>query len=145
MSRNVLVLAAVVVIAGIIYLRLSHHVVSSQQAEREAPADCSQAALPFHQRRSQVWIVVTGRVARLLPDSFGQYEHQRFVVGCSSGQTILIENDVNVGQRVPVRVGDVVTVRGQYIWNDLGGLIHFTHGGAPGEPGWILYRGKVYS
>jgi hypothetical protein len=143
--RNLLVLAVLALVGGILYLRLSHHTVSLQQARRETPSGCSQAAVPFHNGTSGLWLVVTGHVFRLLPDSYGRFEHQRFVLRCSSGQTILIENDVSVGHRVPVHHGDVVVVRGQYIWNALGGLIHFTHSGGPGEGGWILYRNKVYS
>ncbi|MBV9279457.1 MAG: DUF3465 domain-containing protein, partial [Chloroflexi bacterium] len=36
-------------------------------------------------------------------------------------------------------------VRGQYVWNAQGGLIHFTHHGTGSESGWILVRGKLYA
>jgi hypothetical protein len=145
MSRSLLVLAALAIAGGIVYLRLTQHGVSLQQARRETPADCSRAAVAFQRQASGVWLVVTGRVARLLPDSYGRFQHQRFILRCSSGQTILIENDISIGRRVPVHTGDVVVVRGQYIWNAQGGLLHFTHQGGPGEGGWILYRSRLYS
>jgi hypothetical protein len=78
----------------------------------------------------------------LLPDSYGRFQHQRFILRCPFGQTVLIENDVSVGQRVPVYPGATVAVHGEFVWNSQGGLIHDTHGGS--EQGWILFQGKVY-
>ena len=44
-------------------------------------------------------------------------------------------------------MGDRVYVRGMYEWNDLGGLVHWTHHDPHGEEdgGWIRYRSKTYS
>jgi len=45
-----------------------------------------------------------------------------------------------------VMPGDSVIVHGEYVWNDEGGLIHFTHHDpAPAhEGGWIELRGVRY-
>jgi len=59
---------------------------------------------------------------------------------------VLIENNVDVGQRVPVAMGEKVGVYGQYIWDKLGGLIHDTHlATSPGnQNGWIYADGRIY-
>ena len=46
----------------------------------------------------------------------------------------------------PLGMGDRVHVRGMYEWNDLGGLVHWTHHDPQGfeEGGWIRYRRKVF-
>lgn len=106
---------------------------------------CSQVAADFKQHRSGIWAGFSGRVTRLLADAHGRYTHQRFITACASGQTIEVVNDISIGTRVPVVVGGQVTVRGQYIWNDLGGLVHFTHHDPEGGPGgWIRYGGRTY-
>lgn len=132
--------------AGILWLRLQSHTVSLQTARRGATAGCVSAARDFRGRRDAIWITVAARVERVLPDASGRYQHQRFILRCGSGQTLLVVNDVSIGARVPVKPGRTVVVRGQYVWNRLGGLIHFTHHDPEGgQGGWLLYRGKVYA
>jgi Protein of unknown function (DUF3465) len=93
-----------------------------------------------------VWITVAAPVVRLLPDEYGRLQHQRFIIRCQSGQTVLIVNDVTLGQRVPVQRGAFVVVRGRYVWNSQGGLIHFTHhDSGPGTGGWILLDRRIYA
>jgi hypothetical protein len=88
-------------------------------------------------------------VIRLLADDPGPSgTHQRFVIRLTgSSQTVLVENNVSIGKRAPAAVGDVVTVHGEYVWNDQGGLIHFTHHDPQRthEDGWIDVGGARYS
>ena len=44
-------------------------------------------------------------------------------------------------------MGDRVQVRGLYEWNDLGGLVHWTHDDPLGheDGGWLRYRRKTYA
>ena len=73
--------------------------------------------------------------------------HQRFVIDIGDGRTLLIAHNLELAQRVPVGLGDRVYVRGLYEWNDLGGLVHWTHGDPQGveDGGWVRYRRRVYS
>ena len=61
-------------------------------------------------------------------------------------QTLLIAHNVDLADRLPVGMGDRVSFRGMYEWNDLGGLVHWTHHDplGIGYGGWIKYRRKVY-
>lgn len=110
------------------------------------PAQADDAQTLFRQHQSHVWVEVSGRVARLLPDDNQGARHQRFVVRTESGVTLLVAHNIDLAQRAPVRVGDTVTLRGEYIWNRQGGILHWTHRDPkqrhPG--GWIVTpQGRV--
>lgn len=142
------VLAGVVVLAALVVLLRREQqggIPSVATARHQASVRCGQVTVAYRNHESDVWLTVSGRVVQTLPDTYGRFEHQRFVIQCRSGQTVLIVNDVSIGRRAPVHVGDPVVVRGQYVWNRLGGLIHFTHHGSGGQSGWILVGERVYA
>lgn len=95
---------------------------------------------------SGIEIDAHGRVTRLLPDDNEGARHQRFIVRVADNLTILVAHNQDLAPRVPVREGDSVALRGEYIWNDRGGLIHWTHHDPAHrhQPGWIEYRGRRY-
>ena len=97
-------------------------------------------------QRVKVEVTVTARVKKLLPDDTRGLQHQKFLLILSNGTTILVANDLTYGQRVPIEAGDVVKIHGEYIWNRLGGLIHWTHrSDTPRhESGWIEFNGHTY-
>lgn len=72
--------------------------------------------------------------------------HQRFIIDIGDRQTLLIAHNIDLAERVPVGMGDRVYVRGLYEWNDLGGIVHWTHRDPMGgdDNGWVRYRRKVY-
>ena len=92
------------------------------------------------------WIEDTGFVVRLLSDDNDGSRHQRIVLQLRGGQTLLIAHNIDLANRVPLGLGDRVRFRGMYEWNDLGGLVHWTHH----DPlmkragGWIEHKGKRY-
>ena len=112
-----------------------------------ATADASVTS-DFTQHRSNVEVTATGKTSRLLADETGPSgTHQRFIVTVDGAdQTVLVDNNVNIGTRVPITVGDEVTVHGEYVWNAEGGLIHFTHHDPrhTHEGGWIDLGGSRY-
>jgi hypothetical protein len=93
------------------------------------------------------WIEDTGFVRRLLPDDDEGSRHQRFVIQLRNRQTLLIAHNTEVAERVPLSLGDRIYFRGIYEWNDLGGLVHWTHRDPLGaeDGGWVRYRRKVYA
>lgn len=115
-----------------------------------APAASGNAAVQdaFAAHRSNLEVTADGTVTRILTDAPGtDGTHQRFIVKLTGvSQTVLIDNNIDIGRRVPVAQGDAVTVHGEYVWNDQGGLIHFTHHDPAHthEGGWIDLRGSRY-
>ena len=92
------------------------------------------------------WIEDSGFVRRLLSDDNDGSRHQRFVVKLRNGQTLLIAHNIDLAKRVPVGLGDRINFRGMYEWNDLGGLVHWTHHDPQGieDGGYVRYRTKIY-
>ena len=93
------------------------------------------------------WVEDTGVVRRLLSDDNDDSRHQRFVVKVRTGQTLLIAHNIDIASRVPIGVGDRVRFRGLYEWNDLGGLVHWTHHDPHGleDGGWVRFRTREYA
>ena len=93
------------------------------------------------------WIEVTGFVRRLLSDDDDGSRHQRFVIDIGNRWTLLIAHNIDLADRIPLGMGDRVQVRGMYEWNDLGGLVHWTHLDPHGleDGGWIRYRRNIYA
>jgi hypothetical protein len=95
---------------------------------------------------SESWIEASGLVRRLLPDDNDESRHQRFVLDMRNGQTILVAHNIDLAQRVPIGMGSRIRFRGMYEWNNLGGLVHWTHHDPLGaeDGGYIKYRTRVY-
>ena len=93
------------------------------------------------------WIEGSGFVRRLLTDDDDGSRHQRFVIQIPGGNTLLVAHNIDLADRVPVGMGDRVYFRGLYEWNDIGGLLHWTHHDPMGheEGGYVRFRRKVYS
>jgi uncharacterized protein DUF3465 len=111
-------------------------------------ADNVGIARDYAQHVSHVEVTAAGNVSRVLPDERGPSGvHQRSIVALSgSSQTVLVDNNVTIGKRVPWAVGATVVVHGEYVWNNEGGLIHFTHHDPEHthEGGWIELSGARY-
>lgn len=101
----------------------------------------------FDAGRSGVVLEVAGRVEKLLPDDDHGSRHQRFVLRLASGHTVLVSHNIDLAPRIDALArGDRVALRGQYEWNEKGGVVHWTHrdpdGRRPG--GWIRHAGALY-
>lgn len=92
------------------------------------------------------WIEVSGFVRRLLSDDNEGSRHQRFIIDIGNRQTLLIAHNIDLAERIPLGMGDRVRVRGMYEWNELGGLVHWTHHDPHGVEtgGYVRYRTRVY-
>lgn len=100
----------------------------------------------FDGRRSGIVVEIAGEVERTLADDLEGSRHQRFILRLGSGHTVLVSHNIDLAARVPLAAGDTVELRGQYEWNDRGGVVHWTHhdpgGRRPG--GWIRHDGVSY-
>lgn len=94
----------------------------------------------------KVEITVKAPVKKLLPDDTRGLPHQKFLISLSNGTTVLIAHDTAIAPHVPLKPGDTPIIRGEYIWNEKGGLIHFTHHPARAghEGGFIYFDGSRY-
>jgi len=101
----------------------------------------------FENRASDIQVEGEGTVSRILPDDVSAPRHQRFIVELASGQTVLITHNVDIAPRVDgLEVGDSVRFNGDYVWNEKGGVIHWTHHDPRGKhvTGWVIHNGKTY-
>jgi hypothetical protein len=115
--------------------------------QNNTPAPTSNIEQLIEQRQSDVQIEVSGTVTRLLTDDNEGSRHQRFIIELASGHTLLIVHNIDLAPRIDdISEGDEVRVYGEYIWNDQGGLIHWTHHDpANRHPhGWIKHQDKLY-
>lgn len=105
----------------------------------------------FESQKSYQIITGTGRVVKILPDDLetgdGSGQHQKFLVEVNRDLTIRLVNNIDLGfSRVPVKEGDTVSFKGEYIYNEKGGTVHWTHHDPRGRhaDGWVELNGKKY-
>ena len=101
----------------------------------------------FASRASDIQVEGEGTVLRVLEDDLNGSRHQRFIVKLASGQTLLITHNIDIAPRIDgLKVGDSIRFNGEYVWNEKGGLIHWTHHDPKGKhvAGWVMHNGKTY-
>jgi hypothetical protein len=114
--------------------------------QRTAPLD-DPIGRAFASGSSDVQVEGEGTVIRVLADDVDGSRHQRFIVQLASGQTLLISHNIDVAPRIDgLKVGDIVRFYGEYVWNEKGGVIHWTHHDPQGRhvAGWVIHNGKRY-
>jgi hypothetical protein len=120
---------------------------SEDAALREGASGATEIARLFRERRSGVVVEGAGTVEKMLSDDLEGSRHQRFILRLVSERTILVSHNIDLAPRIDsLRIGDEVRFRGQYEWNERGGLLHWTHhdpaGRRPG--GWIRHAHQTY-
>jgi hypothetical protein len=101
----------------------------------------------FASGASDIQVEGEGTVIRVLPDDLNGSQHQRFIVQLASGQTLLITHNIDIAPRIDgLKVGDSVRFNGEYVWNEKGGVIHWTHHDPQGRhvAGWVKHNGKTF-
>ena len=84
-------------------------------------------------------------VVKVLPDDNSGLKHQKWVVRLSSGKLMQAVYNSDMCPRVPVRVGDVMSMGGMFIWTSQGGLLHWLHHDPRGNrPDGYVEIGGVY-
>lgn len=105
------------------------------------------AAQAFERHQSNVIVEGEGIVSKILSDDTKGSPHQRFILRLASGQTVLIQHNLDVAPRVnDLKEGDAVSFLGEYVWNQQGGLIHWTHHDPANRhpTGWLKHAGRTY-
>ena len=124
-ANAVLIVAAVAVFAFIFGSCASPNPATKQGVVPLADDPIGRA---FASGTSDVQVEGEGKVIRVLPDDVDGSRHQRFIVQLASGQTLLITHNIDVAPRIAgLKVGDSVGFSGEYVWNEKGGVIHWTH------------------
>lgn len=101
----------------------------------------------YANHESGVQVSGRGSVTRILDDDTEGGRHQRFILALASGQTLLVAHNIDLAPRIEtLREGDTVSFRGEYEWNDRGGVVHWTHHDPQGqhEGGWLKHDGRTY-
>ncbi len=94
---------------------------------------------------AKFWTTIQGNVVKLLKDDRDGSQHQRFLVEIAPDITLLVAHNIDLAPRIPVAQGDAVTIKGEYVWNNRGGVLHWTHHDPKGRKGgWVEVAGKRY-
>ncbi len=149
---NKLGLILLVVIVGVwlysnhISPALKDIVVTTPGAAPVEKSALSNIAGLYETQTSGVMVAAIGEVTRILADDEKGSRHQRFIIKTHDSVTVLIAHNIDLATRVPLRVGDVVSLYGQYEWNYKGGVIHWTHHDPNNnhEEGWVEHQGRRY-
>lgn len=107
----------------------------------------TQIGRAFKNRTSDVQVEGEGAVTRLLADDLDGGKHQRFIVRLASGQSVLVAHNIDIAPRVAgLQTGENVRFYGEYVWNEKGGIIHWTHHDPNGRhvAGWLKHNGQTY-
>ncbi|NGY06567.1 DUF3465 domain-containing protein [Solimonas terrae] len=88
-----------------------------------------------------------GHVIAVLPDDREGSRHQRFILRLDSGQTLLIAHNIDLASRIDALAeGELITFSGEYVWNENGGVVHWTHRDPERRhpDGWLQRGGQLY-
>jgi hypothetical protein len=122
-------------------------VAESGQTQVAAQSDDAAVIQAFKSKKSDIFVEGSGVVKKLLADDNKGSRHQKFLVTISDEQTLLFAHNIDLAPRLDaLAVGDVVTFRGEYVYNPKGGVMHWTHRDPQGgnKVGWIKHNGKTY-
>ncbi|WP_223786864.1 DUF3465 domain-containing protein [Marinicella meishanensis] len=113
-------------------------------SSQEAAGDPTLQQL-YQQQKSGVWVEFDAAVVRLLADDNHGSRHQKMIVK-KGQQTVLIAHNIDLAPRVPAQAGDRLLIRGEYEWNEQGGVVHWTHHDPQNRHagGWIEWAGKKF-
>jgi hypothetical protein len=85
-------------------------------------------------------------VVEILPDDVHGRRHQKWVVALADQRRVQVVFNSDFGPRVPVQLGQMQDVAGEYIWNSRGGILHWTHYDPRGRrpDGFVQINGQIY-
>lgn len=111
------------------------------------PSNSSTTSNPPDDFKDHSTVEGKGSVVKILSDDNNGSRHQRFILRLDSGRTVLVAHNIDLAPRIEViNEGDTIVFKGEFINNDKGGVIHWTHRDPEGrhESGWLKRNGMVY-
>jgi hypothetical protein len=112
-----------------------------------AKSNGSDIANAYLQHLQDVQLAGEGEVVKILADDNKGSRHQRFILRVPEGFTVLVAHNIDLAPRVEnLAQGDQVSFYGEYVWNEKGGVIHWTHHDPRGRHvgGWLKHNGITY-
>jgi hypothetical protein len=116
-------------------------------------ADASNGAVydAWRAQRSRVEVTASGTIARVLGTRSGRYApHDGFLLHLRGpegrGLTIRVEDNVTMTGQIALVAGADAIVRGEYVYDPRGGIVHWTHRDPRGHhaAGYVQTGGKLY-
>lgn len=124
----------------------------TQPAASNAPARASaDVCNAYRAQASKVEVTASGTVVKVLGVRTGPSgPHEGFLVatdpagGCRL--TLRVEHNLDIAARIPLQRGEAVELRGEYIYDPRGGILHWTHRDPRGRhpSGYVRANGEVY-
>lgn len=150
--RNIIVItlfllaAAWQYISGQVGQQPTQTTTNTSQASSTPAKTLAQLRAAANDPNTKFWANIQGTVIKNLKDDQEGDRHQKFLVEVAQDLTLLVSHNIDVAERVPVREGDLINIQGEYVWNNRGGVIHWTHHDPKGRKagGWIELKGKRY-
>jgi len=90
-----------------------------------------------------ILITIEAQVEKVLKDDTVGDRHQKMILRVGKN-TVLLAHNIDVATRVPIKENDTIIVKGEYEWNQKGGVIHWTHKKNNNSYGWIMHKNKKY-
>lgn len=104
----------------------------------------------FTAKQSERQVKGCGSIIKALPDDNDGSRHQKILIelaGVHPKQTLLLVHNIDLAPRVAdVSRGTAISFYGEYVYNEKGGLVHWTHHdpAARHQGGWIESGGVRY-
>ena len=109
--------------------------------------DDSNLVAAVNAHHGQFYVEAANLVAtKILPDDTQGLPHQKWQARLSNGAIITVVYNSDMGERVPIQVGEKFDVGGEFIWTGNSGLIHWVHDDPKGHrpDGYVYLNGVVY-
>ncbi len=119
----------------------------NQQGDPQVSAGDSKIVSAIQAKRRLDFVEGSGMVViQLLPDDTSGLQHQKWIVRLSNGATMEAVYNIDMCERVPLQIGDKVSMGGQFIWTNQGALLHWLHYDPRQNrtDGYVELNGKVY-
>lgn len=120
---------------------------NNASASKVGSGSQSDIAKAFRNKQSDIIVTQSGKVLKVLPDDTKGSRHQRILAKVNSGHTVLIAHNIDLAPRLnALKSGDTIRFKGEYEWNEKGGVVHWTHHDPAKRHvgGWIEFDGRRY-